>query len=101
MQEKMTHEEYHEAIDLCCQAAGSDEDWNKKFLNALEANGLMLVFKNPFPHEDGNDYMAPVPTDGPDAYQYPSWIIPKPFRLDDYSTRASDMAGPAEMGGGS
>lgn len=74
----MTHEKYHNAIALAIHMAGSaDSGWNRRFAHFLEENGLELVFQNPQPCPDGNDYKAPVPLEGEWQYSYPAWIIPK------------------------
>lgn len=73
----MTNEEYKTAIGVSMQAGGpGGPDWNPRFLDALGENGLCLVFENPIPRLDGNDYMAPVPHPEGPQYPYPAWIIP-------------------------
>lgn len=70
------------AADQALQVAGRhDNNWNRKFLLALEHLGFeLLTVPKSYEGHPEDPIWAPAPSKLSDPYPYPSFIVPKGWR---------------------
>lgn len=75
----MTPERYRYALDeAITAAAGARAEWNRKFVDELDARGLRLApASEAHLHHHEMNFWAPEPFDEVWRYDYPSIVVPK------------------------